>query len=84
MITFADPPLEEAVRDAIDMLDGDIRFNDVAELSELRAGDRGIEEISGAECFAGLSVEATSANRRVSILSMTACRSRSAVGLTLS
>jgi hypothetical protein len=63
VITFPDPGLEAAVRDAIaeqevappvERPTGDIRSEDVAQVSRLSANGQGIYDLTGLECLRGL------------------------------
>ena len=51
---FADPGLEDAVREALSIPDGDISAEDMRTLSVLSAPDRGIVSLSGLEYAANL------------------------------
>ena len=62
VIAFEDPALDAAVREAIGMSEGDIRYEDVADLSELSWSDLAdqphptISDLSGIQCLKGLTV----------------------------
>ena len=55
-ITFADPNLEAAVREAISKPTGDILTDDVAELRDLDAKDRDIVDLAGIESLTSLEI----------------------------
>ena len=54
MIDFADPELEQAVRSATGMPTGNVRYENVSELSELTAQSEGIADLTGLGCLRGL------------------------------
>ena len=53
-IQFPDPNLEAEVREKINMPAGDILFEDLQGVTEFLAISRGISDINGIECMAGL------------------------------
>jgi internalin A len=54
-VAFADPALEQAVRDALEKPSGELTLTDAASLTALNAGSYGIYDLRGIECFTGLS-----------------------------
>ena len=62
-VTFPDPRLESAVRDALNQPSGDITVADMLTLTELNAGWRGIEDTRGLETAANLVTLAFDGNR---------------------
>lgn len=54
VVTFADSNLEAAIREAIDKPEGNIKASDLANLTHLEPGGRGISDLSGIECCAEL------------------------------
>ncbi len=56
VVTFADPGLESAVRDALERPLGDITVEDMAGLTWLLAYERGISDLSGLETAVNLEV----------------------------
>jgi hypothetical protein len=53
-LRFEDPSLEQAIREAIGKPDGDIYAADVAGLTDLEAGDLGIQSLQGIQCLTAL------------------------------